>query len=139
MGDRAQVAICGNLIEPCKVYLYTNWSGHELYDMIARALRFRVNWNDAEYLARVVFCEMIKGQTDLSAGFDFGIGVVRYGDLDFPVPVLSTADQRVTWEPDMRGRVGKEMSFEEFIAEYAPDGAAPNPRDKKGARQGGKP
>lgn len=58
MGDRRQVVISrGNE----KVYLYTHWDGYELPEIVRAALGRGANrWDDAPYLTRIIFCEMVK-------------------------------------------------------------------------------
>jgi len=58
MGDRRQAVISSS---GGKVYLYTHWSGYELPEIVRAALvRGKGRWNDAPYLTRIIFCEMIK-------------------------------------------------------------------------------
>lgn len=94
MGDRANVAIKdGNN----RVYLYTHWNGYELPETLRRALvKGEDRWGDPQYLARVVFCEMVgdnKGNTG------FGISA-EIGDNSYPVIVVDCDAQEVTIEAD---------------------------------------
>jgi hypothetical protein len=90
MGDRAQVLIQRN---DERVYLYAHWSGSDLPATVQRALKRKQRWTDLEYLARIVFCEMIKGQEAEETGF--GIGTAEHGDLDHPVIVVDVDKQTV--------------------------------------------
>ena len=74
MGDRAQV-----LIEDEGIYLYTHWHGSELKEIVRKALAKKWRWNDSEYLARIVFDEMVgKGQGQKTG---FGIGSSKHSDI----------------------------------------------------------
>ena len=74
MGDRAQV-----LIKDTGVFLYTHWNGTELIETVKRALTKRQRWDDPEYLARIIFDEMVgKGQGEETG---FGIGTEQHGDV----------------------------------------------------------
>jgi len=56
MGDRGEVQV-GD------VYLYTHWDADRLPEIVKAAMvRGRKVWDDGEYLARVIFCEMIKDE-----------------------------------------------------------------------------
>jgi len=103
MGDRAQVAIKDG---KRKVYLYTHSNGSELADTVKTALAKQWRWADPEYLARIVFCEMIKGAEANETGF--GIGTAKHGDLDHPLIVLDCRAQTVSI-----GR--KTVTFQEYV------------------------
>jgi hypothetical protein len=81
MGDRAQVNVIGNVGKEWNtdIWLYTHWGGRELpatvKDVIARGER----WQDPEYLARMIFSSMTRGQEDSATGF--GIGNSQHGDV----------------------------------------------------------
>ena len=66
MGDRANVGIrsCGE-----EVWLYTHWLGSDLPEIVAAALdKGRDRWDQAEYLARIVFQAML-GEDKGNTGF----------------------------------------------------------------------
>ncbi len=68
MGDRANVVVRNGADDP-GVWLYTHWNGSELPEMLAAALSRHQRWKDAAYLARIIFCQMIKGQESEETGF----------------------------------------------------------------------
>lgn len=74
MGNRAQV-----FIKDKGVYLYTHWRATELSDMVTRVISRQERWYDPEYLARIIFSEMIKD--DISGATGFGIGTEKHGDI----------------------------------------------------------
>lgn len=67
MGDRANVYVK----EGSKgVYLYTHWSGYRLPHIVQNALkRSRDRWDDDQYLARIIFSEMIKDEVMDTTGY----------------------------------------------------------------------
>ena len=70
MGDRANIVIKSDGEQVC---LYTHWGGSSIEGALCKALvRGKSRWDDFQYLTRIIFCEMIKGD-----GFDeltgFGI------------------------------------------------------------------
>ncbi len=83
MGDRAQVKITNG--DDAPLWLYTHWHGTGLVDTVRAAIRRgRSRWNDAEYLARIIFCEMLKADgadvLDDETGFGIGTGG-QHGDV----------------------------------------------------------
>jgi hypothetical protein len=81
MGTRAQVLVNG-------VYLYQNSDGDNLFKKVCLSVnRAIAAWrdNDPEYLARIIFCDMIQGDERGTAGF--GIGSEPFDDINFLVVV----------------------------------------------------
>jgi len=105
MGDRANVFVKQ---EQSGVYLYTHWSGTELPATLQAALNSpqgRGRWNDAAYLTRIIFCQMVKGDED--GGTGYGISVFTPDGEDRVLEV--DPDLR---RVDVRGRTG--WTFDEF-------------------------
>lgn len=74
MGDRANIYVHEG-DEP-GVYLYTHWSGYDLPEVARLALvRGQSRWDDPQYLARIVFCQMISGDTDGTTGYGISAAV----------------------------------------------------------------
>ena len=101
-----------------RVYLYTHKKGLDTFAMLCGALlRCSNRWHDEQYLTRIVFCEMLKGE-DLQGTADFGISTF-IGENDLPFFVVDTVNGRVLMED---GRclatcpcVGYAWTFEEFL------------------------
>lgn len=78
MGDRANVIIKDG---KSTVYLYTHWAGSDLPETVERALsraRKAKSTDDGPYLARVIFCEMIR-EDGIDGTRGYGISA-EYGD-----------------------------------------------------------
>jgi hypothetical protein len=104
MGDRANVRVQENHAGD-GVYLYTHWCGTELPVTVQRALKRRLWWTDASYLARIVFCGMVAGVEEEETGYGISQNV---GDGDDRILVLNVPEQVV--------RVGRRTyTFEEFV------------------------
>lgn len=125
MGDRAQVRIidyagndCPDVHETGGVYLYTHWHGYQLQHVVARALEFgRSRWRDDEYLARIVFEEMLKLNPNSTTGF--GIGTHKHSDIELLITLncrTTVATVEYVYEPH-HAKNGK-YTFEEFINEF---------------------
>ncbi len=103
----APVNIC--VTAPSKdstVYLYSHWDGEEIVSVLKDALdRGRPRWRDDSYLARIIFCEMVK---------DDVYGLTGYGISGYP-----TADSRmILWVDvdDQTVRVGEAVfTFSEYV------------------------
>mgnify|MGYP001590134658 CR=1 FL=1 len=109
MGERGQLQIG-------KVYLYTHWEGDKLKETLKTALSRKERWDDEEYLARIIFCEMVKGSQDETTGY--GIGTQQHNDLNYPLLVIDVKNQKV-WEKETdysyEPVLLEQTSFEEFI------------------------
>lgn len=100
MGDRANIAVQFDGKQNKRVWLYTHWGGSDLDQTLAAALdRGRGRWNDDQYLARIIFCEMIQGSVLDETGY--GIGV-EPGDNEYPFLVVDCKTNTVFREPDTR-------------------------------------
>lgn len=81
MGDRVNV-----FVKDADVFLYGHWSGYEMAAVVRDALKRGADrWTDSYYLARIIFCEMVKGDEMGLTGF--GISH-RIGDNGRPVIVV---------------------------------------------------
>lgn len=70
MGDRRNVIIKDD--RGVGVGLYSHWGGTELPAVVAAAMRRASSrWSDAAYLARAIFCEMVKD--DVMSELGYGI------------------------------------------------------------------
>ena len=88
MGTRSQV-----FIKEEGVYLYQHWDGYELPDIVRNALAKKWRWADPEYLARIIFCEMVKDHLEEETGY--GIGSRIHFDIEYLVTV-DTEKQEIT-------------------------------------------
>lgn len=112
MGDRGQVNI-----EDEGVWLYTHWSAYELplivHDAIKRAKGdsdYNGRWDDPEYLARIIFEEIIREDEDGLTGY--GIGTSMHGDV-WRVVYVNCATQKIKIV-DHGENIKWEGTFEEF-------------------------
>lgn len=79
MGNRAQVQFIDE--NRNEVWFYTHWTGHRLEQTVINAMRRgKGRHNDPEYLARIIFSEMIKDEVMDEVGY--GIGFQQHGDVD---------------------------------------------------------
>jgi len=114
MGDRGQVRFIDGDNE---VWFYTHWGASNLTRTVQAALkRGKSRWDDPEYLARIIFCEMVKGDVEDLLGY--GIGFSEHGDV-WQVVTVNASEQTVEVR---RPEIGP-ISFEEYIAKGLPDGS----------------
>ena len=115
MGDRAQV-----LIEDEGVYLYTHWTATELPNIVKTALRKRWRWDDPEYLARIIFCEMVK--SDLMDETGYGIGSNQHQDI-WRLIKINCKENKIIQEEFINEefKTNKEKVFEGTFEEYIND------------------
>lgn len=100
MGDRANVFISG-------VYLYTHWGGAGLPYVVQDALKKKWRWDDDAYLARIIFCEMVK--KDLEGETGFGISSYMI-DNEHPVIELNCENETISFQSNGT------MPFADYIA-----------------------
>ena len=108
MGDRAQV-----LIKDTGVYLYTHWNGSLLKEHVKTALSRKQRWDDPEYLARIIFCEMVKGKEDKETGY--GIGTTNHSDV-FKLITINCKSEEITVETEHPSS-SSTTKFQAFIEE----------------------
>lgn len=118
MGDRVQIAIKDGP-EDRAVYLYSHSSGADAYVALQQALARRQRWEDSEYLARIIFQQLVGPEI---TEYGYGIGTARHGDIEHALPVLDCSKQRITWDlsdaqEDERNFI--DCSFEDY-AKHGP-------------------
>jgi hypothetical protein len=107
MGDRANVVIRDGHGE---VWFYLHWSGHSVARLVQRALRRRERWNDAPYLARIVFCSLLDGDTDGTTGLGISSGMC---DNEHLITVVDVSSQQVVLRTE-GGDNKRSWSFDAF-------------------------
>jgi hypothetical protein len=110
MGDRANVVLKQ---KPAEIFLYTHWGGSELPEVVRGALAKRWRWNDDSYLARIIFCELVKGSEAEETGF--GIATAP-PDNSYPYLVVDCAKQEVRFEEEQTRKVIKKYTFAAYVA-----------------------
>ena len=116
MGDRGNIVV---QFEEGKLWMYTHWCGTQMPNTLAAALkRGRDRWNDSSYLARVIFCELIR-HDDIDEVTGFGLSVTM-GDNGHDILVVDTRDDKVKVyvEDGLNGKPKETYGYEEFIKKY---------------------
>ena len=96
MGDRGNIVIKASM--GGKLYFYTHWGGSKLPQVLQEALkRGRDRWGDEPYLARIIFCEMVRGSEMETTGF----GISTYEtDNEHPLLIVDIANGTVNCRGD---------------------------------------
>lgn len=116
MGDRANCII--KTEGHANLWFYTHWTGTELPVIVQTALKRRQRWDDPSYLARIIFCEMVKGQESDETGF--GISTFQ-GDNEHRYVVVEPDTQRISFYEASRGQEAlfgtpvASWTFEEYV------------------------
>lgn len=85
MGDRANVIVKSGGEQVC---LYSHWEGAKLPQTLRAAMnRGETRWDDSQYLARIIFCEMVKGHEMDTTGFGISQSIVDGGNAILEVDV----------------------------------------------------
>jgi hypothetical protein len=93
MGDRGNIVIRDGEPGDGDVVFYTHWTGGGVAAVVCRALAKEWRWDDASYLARIVFCELVKGRETEESGY--GISRHLAGDRAHPVVVVDADKKEV--------------------------------------------
>jgi len=121
LGDRGQVNIIDKYGQD--IWLYTHWGATELIDKVRKALTrskpnnnenkydYHGRWGDTEYLARIIFCEMVRDNIDGTSGYGIG-STGAHGD-EWRIITIDVSKQLVTVKDN--DKVKLEQSFKEFI------------------------
>lgn len=123
MGDRANCIMQYDGKKSKRVWFYTHWRGNALPGIVMAALARELRWDDESYLARIIFCEMIKGAEGEETGFGISL---RQADNEYPYLVVDIEKQRVFFEAPpgddlwekyhkLKPQAGKGWTFEEYI------------------------
>lgn len=113
MGDRGNIVVQADAEVPA-IYLYTHWNGSEMGETLRSALkRCPDRWNDATYLTRCIFCEMVRGAEMMSTGF--GIGT-HPPDNEHDFLYVDVHEQMISWKKSVHEKAGpRSWSFEAFV------------------------
>jgi hypothetical protein len=121
MGDRGNIFFVdrleGGSLEG--IYMYTHWSGSTLPLIVRDALeRGRGRWGDSQYLARILFCELVKDSVLDETGFGLG---TRLADNEHVVVRVDDLTSRVSFHEPGKERLPRDSglaswSFEEYLA-----------------------
>jgi len=104
MGDRAQIQVTEGQ-DRGSVYLYTHWGAYRVMSDLKSALSRNERWDDAPYLARIIF-DAMKGD-DIDGETGYGLWG---GSQDGSLIKVDCRKQTVTdWH-------NNDYTFEEFIA-----------------------
>ena len=121
MGDRGNVFFVDGKAgkELAGIYMYSHWGGGFLPAQVRAALhRGRGRWGDSQYLARIMFCELI--QEDVVGETGFGLST-QIGDNEHSIIRVDDASQRVSFHEPGREKNPKDKgtaswTYEEYIA-----------------------
>jgi len=91
MGDRGNIVVRDSGGKD--VVFYTHWAGYNIAAVVRRALAKECRWEDDPYLARIIFCELVKGNEEEETGF--GIGRFTAADRQHPVVLVDIKKQMV--------------------------------------------
>ena len=125
MGDRSNIVV----VQPDnnRIFLYGHWMGDDNYRVAGQVLSRQERWNDAPYLARMLFSLMTSHDPNSDTGF--GISTTMC-DNEYPIVVIDPQNQSVHLEEYIWGELsdGQEtrfsiitppVTFEEFVNAYS--------------------
>lgn len=126
MGDRGNIVVRqDSKTNRDDVWLYTHWGGFQIAEVVHKALKRRLRWTDASYLARIIFCQLVGKHVAGEDGFGISCAI---GDNEHPIVVVDVEAKSVFVVPEKRlidNRLPDTLdakdathawTFEEFIA-----------------------
>ena len=93
MGDRSNIVVMQDNNQ--SVWLYGHWMGEDAIKIVGEVLSRKQRWNDAPYLTRMIFEQMIEGAYDKETGF--GISTAMQ-DNEYPIIILNPRTQEAWLE-----------------------------------------
>ena len=120
MGDRGNIVIRDQYTEGGEVYFYAHWNGSNLAETVQAALARKQRWNDGPYLARIIFCELVKGDEDGETGYGISCGLCDNGHA---LLVVDMKTSTVYWagEGDTAKAITEPQTFAEFVESPTPE------------------
>lgn len=116
MGNRGNIRI-HNGNKDRAVYLYAHWAADSVLPAAVAAglTRGTGRWDDPTYLARIIFCDLIRNDLDGSTGYGIAAHI---NDVDGADRILDVncATQTVSYEGDWGDREGEIRSFEGVVS-----------------------
>lgn len=117
MGDRGHITISGQHMDT-PVVLYAHWEANRLPQILANALAREERWHDPEYLARIIFDELV-GDDDSATGY--GLGTSVHGDA-WRIIDVDTEENEVSFREETGYATdkygGETYSFDEFMKKF---------------------
>jgi hypothetical protein len=123
MGDRANIFVADDEYEsgsPVGVFLYAHLGSDALPLLLKAVLKRQQRWDDPSYLARIIFCEMVRGDEAGETGY--GISA-RLGDNEHAVTAVDCGARHVSFcHPDILVSDGigpaarASFTFDEYVA-----------------------
>jgi hypothetical protein len=118
MGDRGHITIQGQHMDT-PVVLYAHWEANTLPRTLANALAREERWHDPEYLARIIFDELVGSDTSATG---YGLGTSVHGDA-WRVIDVDTEENTVSFRSETGYATdkygGETYSFDGFIENFA--------------------
>ncbi len=153
MGDRGNIYFVDASArgELRGIYMYTHWAGSYVWKVVKDALkRGDDRWGDSQYLARIVFCELVKDAVLDTTGYGLSTSI---GDNEHVIIRVDDTASRVSFHEPGRERSPKDKgiaswSYEDYVkvpdaklastfgsydAEEEEEAAPPPPKKKKAA------
>ena len=106
MGTRGQVCVRGNHGD---VYLYRHFDAQNLLNDVYVGLSYGQRWDDGDYIARMIFEQMISGNNDKV--YSFGICTHQHSDIDLLV-IVDCKKQEVIIE---KKQLQIKVPFDQYI------------------------
>lgn len=113
MGNRANVQVVFSKTDP-GVFLYTHWGRNAVPQQVQAVLRRKCRWDDASYLARMLFCAMVGEDTEGETGFGISAQPVDGTDYVLCVNVEEKTVTRLPYSSKWCNYAEQRFTFQQF-------------------------
>lgn len=110
MSDKGNIGV--KLENGSEIWFYTHSNGSDVYKIVKNALARKTRWDNPSYLARIIFCEMIKDDIDGTTGF--GISSEPC-ESDHTLLIVDCKEQVVRFEDKTNGVSKGSISFKDLV------------------------
>jgi len=104
------------------VFLYTHDLGYNILHVIHNVLSKKVRWDDSDYLAKMLFCELVPSEF-WESNKGFGIGTQMYIDIKLLVTVDIVLKKIIITNFEKDNVISRSLyyDFETFIEDFTND------------------
>jgi hypothetical protein len=101
------------------VFLYTHDLAHDILHTVYKILSKKLNWDDPDYLARMLFCKLVPPEF-WNSDKGFGIGTQMYHDIKLLITVDTVLKRIIITNFEVQGSINRSLhyDFDKFIENF---------------------
>ena len=101
------------------VFLYTHDLAHDILHTVYKILSKKLNWDDPDYLARMLFCKLVPPEF-WNSDKGFGIGTQMYHDIKLLITLDTVLKRIIITNFEVQGSINRSLhyDFDKFIENF---------------------